>query len=321
MHMLRILSNLKNPSGEVAALFSEYEVHDFQEDEPLSSVMARNNYNIVLLEDRMELLPLVKQADPRAEVILVGKGKSNAVKSIKLGAYAYLSKPVVPDELGNVIRRIEEEFQMRRATAELEKQLHEKYTFMQAVGKNPKMLDIFAYIRRIAPYYRSVLVAGETGTGKEVIAKALHELSCPGRPFVVCNCGGLTENLVESELFGHKRGAFTGAISDKMGLFETAEEGNIFLDEIGELPISFQPHFLRVLQDGEFRPVGSNRTVKAKCKIIAATNKDLSHKVTEGTFRQDLYYRLTPLVINLPPLRERKDDIALLSRFLLDRFN
>ena len=163
---------------------------------------------------------------------------------------------------------------------------------------------------------------GETGTGKEVIGKALHLLSpAATKPFIVCNCAGLVESLVESELFGHAKGSFTGAITDKIGLFEAAEEGAIFLDEIGELPLSMQPRLLRVLQSGEFRRVGSNKPLKAHCRVIAATNKDLAHEVKSGKFREDLYYRLTPLTILMPPLRDRKDEIPLLCRFFLERFN
>jgi transcriptional regulator with PAS, ATPase and Fis domain len=184
------------------------------------------------------------------------------------------------------------------------------------------MLDIFSLIRRIAPYYRTVLISGETGTGKEVIAKALHVSSPWARhPFIVCNCGGLVEGLIESELFGHLKGSFTGAVKDKTGLFEAAGEGTIFLDEIGELPLSFQTHLLRVLQDGEFRRVGSLTPSKARCRVIAATHKNLEIEVKDGRFREDLYFRVTPLIIKVPPLRERKDDLPLLCRFILDRFN
>jgi two-component system response regulator HupR/HoxA len=167
-----------------------------------------------------------------------------------------------------------------------------------------------------------ITITGETGTGKEVVARAVHSLSAnPKEPMLVCNCGGLVETLIGSELFGHKQGSFTGAIKDKVGLFEAAGEGTIFLDEIGEMPLSFQPHMLRVLQNGEFRPVGSNRPLSARCKVITATSKDLAGEVKNGTFREDLFYRITRLVINVPPLRERKDDIPLLSRFLLNKAN
>jgi transcriptional regulator with PAS, ATPase and Fis domain len=177
-------------------------------------------------------------------------------------------------------------------------------------------------IRRIAPYFKTITIMGETGTGKEVIGKALHSLRPAARkPFIVCNCAGLVESLAESELFGHTKGAFTGAVTDKIGLFEAAENGTIFLDEIGELPLSMQPRLLRVLQSGEFRKVGSNKVLRAQCRVIAATNKELAQEVKRGKFREDLYYRITPLTIYMPPLRDRKDEIPLLCRFFLERFN
>ena len=184
------------------------------------------------------------------------------------------------------------------------------------------MLEICSFMRRIAPYFKMVTIMGETGTGKEVVARAIHSLSArPKDPLLVCNCGGFVETLIESELFGHKQGSFTGAIKDKVGLFEAAGEGTLFLDEIGELPLSFQPHLLRVLQNREFRPVGSSQAIYAKCRVIAATSKNLAQEVKNGKFREDLFYRVTPLVITIPPLRERKDDIPLLSRFFLNKLN
>jgi two-component system response regulator AtoC len=184
------------------------------------------------------------------------------------------------------------------------------------------MLDLFSLIRRIAPYFRTVTIMGETGTGKELVARALHTLGTQSKqPFVVCNCGGFVETLIESELFGHKKGSFTGAVRDRVGLFQAAGTGTLFLDEIGELPLSFQPHLLRALQNGEYRPVGSTELLYARCRIVAATSKNLAEEVKKGRFREDLYYRLTPLAITIPPLRERKDDLLLLSRFFLGRAN
>ena len=206
----------------------------------------------------------------------------------------------------------------RRETAELEKLLDSKYRLEGVIGKNPRMLEIFNFLRRIAPYYQTITIMGETGTGKEIIAKALHALSPASKgPFVVCNCGGLMENLIESELFGHTKGAFTGAVSEKAGLFEAAKDGTILLDEVGELPLAFQPHLLRVLQDGEFRRIGSTQRLTARCRVIAATNKDLAAEMKKGTFREDLFYRLTPLTLQVPPLRDRKDDIHLITRHFL----
>ena len=226
------------------------------------------------------------------------------------------------ESLKKTIDNINEEIKLRIETAELEKQLYTKYTFKGVVGKNPKMLEIFNFMRRIAPYFQTVTIIGETGTGKEGIAKAIQLLSPVAKyPFITCNSGSLGKELIESELFGHKRGSFTGAIADKSGLFAAAGEGIIFLDEIGELPLQIQPHLLRVLQDGEYRRVGSNQTMKANCKVIAATNCNLLEEVKNGRFREDLYYRLTPLTITLPPLRERKDDISLLCRHFLENFS
>jgi DNA-binding NtrC family response regulator len=318
--MLKILDAVKGMATEIEPLLRGHEVHRHGEGEPLLERVSKGNYNLALVEGGPAIIGPIKEADPRVEVVLFGGDRSEAIQALKSGACAYYSRPF--DERGFVetLKHIRENFEIRKETAELERLLHEKYTFAGIVGRNPRMLDIFSFIRRIAPYYRLVLITGETGTGKEVVAKALHRLASPGSPFIVCNCGSLTENLVESELFGHLKGSFTGAVSDREGLFDAAGEGAVFLDEIGELPPTFQPRFLRVLQDGEFRPVGSSRPRTARCRVIAATNRVLPLEVEGGRFRRDLYYRLSALVINLPPLRERKDDIPLLTRALLGRF-
>ena len=322
--LLKILLFLKDKkmSNSLASLMKEHEVDIFY-DKSLFELMKKKTYHVIIFEDEIESVASIKQNDPRVEVICFGKSQNDeeAVKAIKHGASAYFSDPVDTTAFRNTIQSIYEQFNNRKETAELENLLNSKYRFASVLGRNPQMLDIFAFMRHIAPYYKVITINGETGTGKEIIAKTLHLLS-PVRegPFVVCNCGGFVENLVESELFGHKRGAFTGAIYDKKGLFEIAENGTILLDEIGELPFSFQAHLLRVLQDGEFRPVGSNRSLKANCRIIAATNKDLGKEIQNGNFREDLFYRLTPLTIHLPPLRDRKDDIPLLQRSFLEEF-
>jgi DNA-binding NtrC family response regulator len=321
--MLKILFTLKNPQKAILDLLDSHTVDILRNEEPLLPIVEKGNYNLILLEGGISLIPSIKAADPRVEVILFGERQDIAIEAIRQGASAYFLFPVEIDRLGEAVENIDDLFKARKESAELEKQLNEKYTFFaETVGRNPRMLDIFAFIRRVAPHYKTVTITGETGTGKEIIARALHSLSpCAENPFVACNCGGLVETLVESELFGHKKGAFTGATTDKAGLFEAAGEGAIFLDEIAELPLSIQPRLLRVLQNGEFRPLGSNQTLKAKCRVIAATNKDLAEEVKNRRFREDLFYRLTPLTISLPPLRERKDDIPLLCRFLLERLN
>ena len=321
--MLKILLTLKNPNEGIMPLMKGHKVDTLHQSESVPDAIAKNNYELILYEGKMEILQSIKTLDPRSEVIFFGDNAVNAIEAIKIGASAYFSPPIEYERLKETIDTINDLFQVRKESAELEKLLSAKYTFQPGViGKNPKMLDIFALIRRIAPYFRTITIMGETGTGKEVIGKALHSLSSAMKqPFIICNCAGLVESLVESELFGHIKGAFTGAITDKTGLFEDAGEGTIFLDEIGELPLSMQPRLLRVLQSGEFRRLGSNKLLKARCRVIAATNKDLTQEVGNGKFREDLYYRLTPLTIQMPPLRDRKDEIPLLCRFFLERFN
>lgn len=320
--MLKILSTLKTHSEDIVSLLKDHAVENCTEKSSLITQISRNTYDLILLEEDIEYISEIKSADPRVEVILFGNNGLDTLEAIKKGATAYFSLPLYElDYFRETVANIWDHIQTRIKTAELERELCAKYTFAGVVSKNPVMLEIFSFIRRIAPYYKTATIMGDTGTGKEVIAKAIYSLS-PGakHPFIACNCGALDKNLAESELFGHKKGSFTGAIADKPGLFSSAGEGVIFLDEIGELPLNVQPHLLRVLQDGEFRPVGSNRTLKSSCRVIAATNRDLSAEVKTGSFREDLFYRLTPLTITLPPLRERKDDIQLLCRYFLDKF-
>jgi DNA-binding NtrC family response regulator len=321
--MLKILLALKTPNEPVMSLLKGHKADTLRRNESLTDAITKNNYELILFEGEMEILQSIKTIDPRSEVIFFGDNDVDAIEAVKIGASAYFSPPIEVERLKETVDTINDLFQVRKESAELEKLLSAKYTFLPGViGKNPKMLDIFTLIRRIAPYFKTITIMGKTGTGKEVIGKALHLLSPAARkPFIVCNCAGLVESLVESELFGHIKGAFTGAVTDKIGLFEAAEDGTIFLDEIGELPLSMQPRLLRVLQSGEFRKVGSNKVLSAQCRVIAATNKELAQEVKRGKFREDLYYRLTPLTIYMPPLRDRKDEIPLLCRFFLERFN
>ena len=321
--MLKVLLAMKNPTEAIISLLRGHAVDSLPENKSLLGAIAKTNYELILFEGEMEVLPSIKAIDPRTEVIFFGDREVDAIEAIKNGASANFSLPVEIERLKEIIDSISDLFHVRKESAELEKLLTAKYTFLpEIIGKNPKMFDIFSLIRRIAPYFKTVTIMGETGTGKEIIGKALHSLSpVAKRPFIVCNCAGLVETLVESELFGHTKGAFTGATSDKAGLFEAAEDGTIFLDEIGELPLTIQPRLLRVLQSGEFRRLGSHKLLKTKCKVVAATNKDLSHEIKSGRFREDLYYRLTPLTIHMPPLRERKDEIPLFWRFFLEKFN
>lgn len=232
--MFKILLALKRPPDTLISLLHGHDVDILEE--PLFDMMSRKSYELIILENGrgLELLPAIKRSDPRVELIVFGDEEEEAIEALKNGASAYFSYPLDFQRLKETIDGVCDFFEMCRETAQMERLLHSKYTFAGVVGRNPEMLEIFSFMRRIAPYFKMVTISGETGTGKEVIARALHSLS-PGHthPFVVCNCGGLVENLVESELFGHKRGSFTGAIEDKKGLFEVAGEGTIFLDEVG----------------------------------------------------------------------------------------
>ncbi|MGC2061851.1 MAG: sigma-54 dependent transcriptional regulator [Thermodesulfovibrionales bacterium] len=296
---------------------------DILKDDSLLKAAGRKSYDLILLEGEVEMLPSLKAADPYLEVIIFTHREEDVSELIKQGAYAYFSFPFDPERLKNTIDSIDDMVEMRRATSRLESQLTTNYTFFDGVvGKNPQMLDTFIFIKRIAPYYRTAIIMGETGTGKEVIAKALHSQSpVSTNPIIICDCGALVETLIGSELFGHKKGSFTGAVADKNGVFEAAGEGTIFLDEISELPLPSQTNLLRVLQTGEFKRVGDHRVLRAKCRFIAATNKNLQEEVKKGNFREDLFYRITQFMIEMPPLRERKDDIPLLCRYFLERFS
>jgi DNA-binding NtrC family response regulator len=320
--MLKILIAVNNGSDRLIELLGDHELHELESGEPILQAVAKGAYHLVIAEGVESILPELKRADPRTEVVVIGGNGNTSVEMIKNGAYAFLKIPYDFEEMAGIVDEVAHTAATRTETALLEEQLDEKHIFAGIVGRNPKILDIISFIKRIAPYYKTVLVTGETGTGKEVVARAIHQLSAkPGDPFVTSNCAGYVETLIESELFGHQKGSFTGAVSDKIGLFEAAKEGTLFLDEIGDLPLSFQPHLLRVLQNGEFRPVGSHRVLKAHCRIIAATGKDLREEVDAGRFREDLFYRITPLVVTVPPLRERRDDIPLLSRSLVKRYS
>jgi DNA-binding NtrC family response regulator len=327
-------SGLEN-NEELKSLLQEEEnkVHSAPEQGLLLEEIAQGRFNIVFLacgscvtcgEESGTRIKSIKEVDPRIEIICISEQKDDImpVEAIKNGATACFYHPLDLTSLKETIDNIKALVNVRRETYQIETALNEKYVFSNMVSKNPAMLDIFSLVRRVAPYYRTMLITGGTGTGKELLARAIHHLSnVPKEPFITCNCSGLVENLIESELFGHVKGAFTGAVSDKRGLFEAADNGAILLDEIGDMPLNFQPHFLRVLQNGEFRRVGSTKTMKAACRVIATTNLELYEKVKQGLFREDLYFRLAVITIKLPQLKERKEDIPLLCYFFLNKLN
>jgi len=285
--------------------------------------------HIVLLDlfmpemDGLEVLKRILASDPGVDVILMTGQYSteSAVEAIQNGAADFLAKPLDMERLRNRLKSLLADAQTRLSTRQLDQQLVSAYQFEGMVGRSPLMLDVFGKIRRIAPHFRTVLVTGATGTGKELAARALHRLSPVATgPFVVCNCSALVETLVESELFGYVKGAFTGAVQDKKGTFELAHGGTVFLDEIGELPLAGQAKLLRVLQNHQVQRVGSPVAHKVDIRVIAATNRHLKTMVLEERFREDLFYRLTMSEIALPRLAERQEDLPLLQRYFVEQF-
>src|SRR2546425_5585190 len=261
---------------------------------------------------------------PGVVIVITGFGTiDTAVEAMKTGAYDYLKKPFKLDELKLCIQRALSYSTAISENVYLRKQLKKKYQFSQIVGNSAKMHEVFKMIERVADTDSTILILGESGTGKELVAKALHYNSRRQfAPFVPVNCSALPENLLESELFGHRKGAFTGAINDKKGLFQEADGGTIFLDEVGSMSPMLQSRLLRVLQEREVRRVGDNVPVYVNVRVVAATNEPLEKRIKEGTFREDLYYRLNVIAIQLPSLRERRDDIPLLvANFLKDKLN
>ena len=272
----------------------------------------------------LELLDRVLESDAGLDFILMAGDPSTepAVDAIRKGACDYLSKPLDSARLRSCVRRLVDEARTRQKTSRLDQDLIDVFQFQGMIGRSPLMLEVFAKIRRIAPHFESVLVTGETGTGKDLVARALHNLSpLPSAPFAVCNCSALVETLLESELFGHVRGAFTGAVENKQGIFEYANSGTVFLDEIGELALPAQAKLLRVLQNGEVQRVGSPTPHTVHVRVIAATNRDLRKMVAAGRFREDLFYRLSALEILVPSLAKRKEDLPLLQRHFLKKYS
>jgi DNA-binding NtrC family response regulator len=304
------------------------EIHTASEPQEGLDLIRRLRPQIVLTDlvmpgvQGMELLQKIVEFDPGIDVILMTGYYSteSAVEAVQKGAADYFPKPFSPEKLRQRIGLIVEEAKRRQRSSTLENELLENFQFEGIIGRSPLMLDLFSKIRRVAPHFRSVLITGPTGAGKELVAKALHQLSGSGKRFVAVNCSSITESLAESELFGHVKGSFTGANQDKVGVFEYADGGTAMLDEIGEMPLQMQAKLLRVLQNHEVQRVGSPAVTKVDVRVVAATNRDLHEMSRQGKFREDLYFRLSAVELKVPSLAQRPEDLPLLERHFLKAF-
>jgi len=294
------------------------------------AVLKARAFDLVITDLRMPdvdglaVLAEAKRLHPDTEVIVVTAFSTTetAIAAMKAGAHDYLTKPFKIDEVGLVVSRAMEKRRLSRDNVTLRDEIKGRYKLERLLGKSPPMQRVFDILRKVASTRTSVLLIGESGTGKELAARALHELSPrASHAFVGVNCGAIPESLLESELFGHLRGAFTGATSDKRGLFEAAHNGTLLLDEVAELPVSMQVKLLRVLQERKVKPVGDISEREVDVRIVAATNRDLETEVEKSTFRQDLYYRLNVIQVRLPPLRERREDLPLLVDHFIRKFS
>jgi two-component system, NtrC family, response regulator PilR len=306
-----------------------YEVEAAPSGAEALRVVAEGPVDLALVDLRMpgmdglETLRRLKTISETISVVIVTAFSTTetAIQALKEGAYDYLIKPFKVDELKLVVRKALEERRLRWENLRLRREIELRYTLGNMVGKSPKMQELFSTIGRVAESKATILLTGESGTGKTVLAKAIHfNSSRKDAPFVAVNCAALPQELMESELFGHVRGAFTGAVANKPGLFETADGGTVLLDEISEMSTHLQAKLLRVLEDREIRPVGGTKPVYVDVRIIAATNRDLAQAMARGAFREDLFYRLNVIAVNLPALRERREDIALLANHFLQKF-
>jgi two-component system response regulator PilR (NtrC family) len=307
-----------------------YEVTTAEDGAKAKEVLAKKTFDMVISDLQMpnvtgiELLKFVKESYPDLVFMMITAfgTTENAVEAMKMGAYDYLTKPFKIDEVRINVANALRTKNLEVENKVLKKEMQKEYTFQNMVGNSEAMHRIFDLVRRVSQAPTNVLVTGESGTGKEVVAKAIHfNGPLKDRAFVTINCGAIPEQLMESEMFGHKKGSFTSAVADKQGLFEVADGGTLFLDEVGELPVTIQVKLLRAIQERVIRRVGATDDIKVDVRIIAATNRDLEQMVKQGTFRQDLYYRLNVINIRTPSLRERKEDIPLLAAYFLKKYN
>jgi len=307
-----------------------YEITCAESGRKAISLVEKKDFDLLLCDIKLgdisgiDVLRAAKKKNQNIVVIMISAYASTetAVEAMNEGAYDYVPKPFNNNELKDTISNALElktiDQEKKLIDDELKKQLH----FDMIIGNSPAMMHVYNLIRQVAKTKTSILVTGESGTGKELIARAIHDESDRSdKPFIVINCGGIPETLMESELFGHKKGSFTGSTQDKKGLFEVADKGTVFLDEIGDLSIHLQVKLLRVVQERAFKPVGGNEDISVDIRIISATNKELANEVIEGRFREDLFYRLNVIEIKLPPLRERKSDLRVLAQHFLEKYS
>jgi DNA-binding NtrC family response regulator len=311
-------------------LKNDYEVFLGKNGEEALLQMKEHSPDVILLDiilpdlDGLKILEKIKQKEPDSIVIMITATRTvkTAVEAMKLGAYDYVTKPFDADELSLIISRALSNQALEKEVKYLREEIDKNFNFDSIVGKSKAMEDIFGVVRQIADSKSTVLIMGESGTGKELISRAIHYNSNRRNyPFVTINCAAIPETLIESELFGHEKGAFTNAIERKLGRFEVAQQGTLFLDEIGELSLATQAKILRFLEEKEFTRVGGAKTIKVDVRLITATNKDLPQLLRKGNFREDLYYRINVVPITIPPLRERKEDIPLLLDHFIRKFN
>jgi two-component system, NtrC family, response regulator PilR len=307
-----------------------YEVTSTTSGEKALELLDNNLYSMVLTDVKMpgvdgfEVLRKTKEVSPDTVVIMITAYGSpeGAVTAIKEGAYDYITKPFRVEEVKLTIKKSLERSTLIKENIRLRQAVEDRYKFWNLIGKSPKMQRVYELVEKVSQTKANVLITGESGTGKELVAKAVHFNSArKDRSFVTLNCGAIPENLLESELFGHMKGSFTGAIANKRGLLEMAEGGTLFMDEIGELPLPLQVKLLRVIQEREFKRVGGVEDIKVDVRIISASNQDLQQKVAHGGFREDLFYRLNVIQIKIPPLRERKEDIPLLVNHFVRKYS